>query len=165
MKAAQFCLTEEDTKQRKAIIRITLIGRARVQVTGEDGIAYLSKEYSTKVDRTYSVTVDLTNAPNQVYTVTLELAGMTDAVLQSVNNVFEVSWGRLSSDMGVLYSLQKELQEEARTVRLSWVGNGVVFDVSTDNGKTCQVVENGKIGDLSKMNYPIGGSTLISILI
>lgn len=125
VKAARFRLTEQDTKQRKAVIRITLLGKARVRVVGEDGIEYLSKEYSTKVNRTYSVTADLTNAPNQVYTVTLEMAGMTDSVFQSVNNVFEVSWGRLSSDMGVLYSLQKQLQEDARTVRLSWIGNGV----------------------------------------
>ncbi|NLW48265.1 MAG: hypothetical protein GXY86_13150 [Firmicutes bacterium] len=108
-------------------------------------------------------TADLTNAPNQVYTVTLELAGMTDAVLQSVNNVFEVSWGRLSSDLGVLYSLQKELQEDARTVRLSWVGNGVLFDVSTDNGKTWQTVENGEITRLKNPGRKIIVKALLPI--
>lgn len=58
VKAARFRLTEQDTKQRKAVIRITLLGKARVRVVGEDGIEYLSKEYSTKVNRTYSVTAE-----------------------------------------------------------------------------------------------------------
>ncbi|NLW46757.1 MAG: RHS repeat-associated core domain-containing protein [Firmicutes bacterium] len=91
------------------------------------------------------------------------MAGMTDSVLQSVNNVFEVSWGRLSSDMGVLYSLQKQRQEEARTVRLSWIGNGVLFDVSTDNGKTWETVKNGKITRLKNPGRKIVVKALLPI--
>ena len=36
------------------------------------------------------------------------------------------------------------LNEDARTVRLSWNGTGVSFMVSTDNGKTWESVANGK---------------------
>ncbi|NLW46759.1 MAG: hypothetical protein GXY86_05440 [Firmicutes bacterium] len=163
VKAAQFRLTEQDTKQRKAVIRITLTGKARIRVTGEDGIEYLSKEYSNKADNTYSVTADLTTAPNQIYTVTLELAGTTGSVFQSINIIFEVSWGNLASNMGVLYSLQKQLQEDARSVKLSWVGNGILFDVSTDNGKTWETVENGKITRLKNPGRKIVVKALLPI--
>jgi RHS repeat-associated protein len=63
----------------------------------------------------------------------------------------------------VLYSFQKELQEEARTVRLSWIGNGVLFDVSTDNGKTWQTVENGEITRLKNPGRKIVVKALLPI--
>jgi RHS repeat-associated protein len=76
--------------------------------------------------------------------VTLELmADPSGGVLEARNTRFEANWGDPTT-LGKLVTQPVTLNEEARTVRLSWNGTGVSFMVSTDNGKTWESVANGK---------------------
>lgn len=144
-KSIQFGLTEQD-KSRKISIKFVLLGKARIRLVGQDGIEYLSKEYTASTEKTQSVTADLTNAPNQLYMVVLELA-CSDLTKPAKNSIFEISWGNTGSTLGDVIMLPVDFQEEVRSVRLTWAGIGVGFQVSTDN-KTWETVENGKTASL-----------------
>jgi RHS repeat-associated protein len=95
--------------------------------------------------------VDLASAPNQEYLVTLDLAAPLTGFNQTVNNLFEVTWGNIDLRLGVLYTLPVDLQEDARSVKLNWIGTGATFQVSTDSGRTWEDAENGQVTSLK--NY------------
>jgi RHS repeat-associated protein len=71
------------------------------------------------------------------------MADPSGGVLEARNARFEANWGDPTT-LGKLVTQPVTLNEEARTVRLSWNGTGVSFMVSTDNGKTWENVANGK---------------------
>jgi|GEM_PF-3990996 len=93
----------------------------------EEGI-FNKKEYINNAEKIYSATADLTDAPNQTYTVTLELASGTK-VLLATNQAFEVTWGDLGLRLGELYMQPYNLTQEVRSLRLIWAGYGVAFQV------------------------------------
>ena len=81
------------------------IGKARLRATGEDGSEYLTKEYTTNAEKTYTVNVDLRTAPNQAYAVRLELAAI-GAYTEAVSRIVEIAWGNLSVSHGEFSSVQ-----------------------------------------------------------
>lgn len=146
VKILKFRLLPEE-KERKIKIVFNLTGKARFKVIGEDNQEYLSKEYMTNTEKDYSFTVDLTSAPNQLYLVTMELAAGSTG-LEAKNTQYEAIWGVLGTNLGELYTLPYDLVQDARSVRLSWNGTGVSFQISADNGRSWEPVENGKVTNL-----------------
>jgi hypothetical protein len=105
---------------------------------------YLSKEFTANTERTKNLSCSLASAPDQLYLVTLELmADPSGGVLEAQNTKFEAAWGDATT-LVKLVTQPVTLNEDARSVRLSWSGTGVSFMVSTDSGKTWESVANGK---------------------
>jgi RHS repeat-associated protein len=143
LKALRFRLTDTDP-DRTVKINLTHRGKARIRIIGEDNQEYLSKEFTANTERTQNLSCSLASEPDQLYLVTLELmADPSGGVLEARNTRFEANWGDPTT-LGKLVTQPVTLQEDARTVRLSWSGVGVSFMVSTDSGKTWESVENGK---------------------
>lgn len=145
-KILRFRFTKEDFGERIQI-KFNLTGKARIRVLGEDGEEYLSREFVGQNDQELSYNADFANVPQQFYIVVLELA--SNLGLETRNNLFEVTWGsQETTTLGELYTVPVTLNKEVKAVRLSWAGTGVSFQISTDNGVTWELLENGKVTNL-----------------
>ena len=78
-----------------------------------------------------------------VLVAVLELAS-PDGLTPAENRIFEVSYGQAEFEYGVVQTLPVSFNTTINSVRLSYTGTGVVFQVSTDGGVRWQKIEPGR---------------------
>ena len=142
VKTIQAVLTEED-KGRKFTIRFSHRGKARLRVTDEAGNIHLEKEYSSVEEAVQTEEVKLKKKSGSVLVAVLELAS-PDGSTPAENRIFEVSYGQAEFEYGVVQTLPVSFNTTINSVRLSYTGTGVVFQVSTDGGTKWQKIEPGR---------------------